>query len=158
MNILLVVVLVLVGIALLVTELFLIPGFGIPGVVGFAAIAGGVFCAYFYLGATAGHITLAAAVVLCAAAVYAFFRSRALDKMALQENITSKVDLIEGTDIRVGATGITISRLAPMGRVRIGQNDVEAKSNDDFIDQKTEVEVVALDGNKVIVIPLKNNN
>ena len=154
MNILLVVILILIGTALLVAELFLIPGFGIAGIAGFIAIAGGVFCAYFYLGATAGHITLAAAVVLCAVAVYLFLRSKALDKMALQKNIDSKVDLIEGKDIHIGDLGITISRLAPMGKVRIGENDVEARSNDAFIDQQTQVRVVALEGNTVIVSPV----
>lgn len=154
MNTLLVVILILVGVALLVTELFLIPGFGLPGIVGFISIAGGVFCAYFYLGNTAGHITLAASVVLCAIAIYIFVRSKMLDKMALQENIDSKVDLIEGTNIHIGDKGVTISRLAPMGKVRIGDSDIEAKSYEAFIDQQTEVEVVAVEGNKIIVKPL----
>lgn len=153
MNILLVVILVLVGVALLVTELFLIPGFGLPGIAGFIAIAGGVFCAYFYLGATAGHITLVSSLILCAIAIYIFIRSKTLDKMALRENITSKVDLIDGINIKVGDKGITISRLAPMGKVRIGDADIEAKSYEAFIDQQSSVEVFAIDGNTIIVKP-----
>ena len=154
MNTLLVIILILVGVALLVTELFLIPGFGLPGIAGFIAIGGGVFCAYFYMGATAGHITLAASLLLCAIAIYIFIRSKTLDKMALQENIDSKVDLIDGTNIKVGDIGITISRLAPMGKVRVGETDIEAKSYESFIDQQKQVEVVAVEGNKVIVKPL----
>lgn len=153
MNTLLVVILIVAGVALLVTELFLIPGFGIPGIAGFLAIAGGVFCAYWYLGPVAGHITLGASILLCAVAIFLFYRSKALDKMALQENINSKVDLMEGTGIQPGDKGITVSRLAPMGKVRIGNTDIEAKSYEAFIDQQTEVEVVATEGNTIIVKP-----
>ena len=153
MNTVLVIILVLVGGALLVTVLFLIPGFGLPGIAGFISIVGGVFCAYFYLGATAGHITLVSSLILCAIAIYIFIRSKMLDKMALRENITSKVNLIDGIDIKVGDKGITISRLAPMGKVRIADYDIEAKSYEAFIDQQTPIEVVALEGNTVIVKP-----
>ncbi len=151
MQILLVIILVLVGVALFVVELFLIPGIGAAGVAGILSAAGGVAYAYLKLGAVAGHIALASALVLCALAIIIFLRSRALDKMALQKNIDAKVDLLKDLDIQVGDSGIAIGRLAPMGKVRINNHDVEAKSQDNFIDQNTPVTVIAIDGNKVIV-------
>lgn len=155
MNTLLVVILLIVtGVALLVIELFLIPGFGLAGISGCLSIAGGVFCAYSYIGSTAGHIALGASVLLCIIGIYIFMRCKTLDKMALRKNIDSKVDLINGTNIEVGNRGITISRLAPIGKVRIDKVEVEAKSYEAFIDQGILVEVVTLDGNKVIVKPL----
>ncbi len=157
MQTLLVIILVVVGVALLVVELFLIPGFGAAGVAGFFSAAAGVAYAYLKIGATAGHISLAAAILLCAVAVIVFLRSRALDKMALQENINAKVDLISQLDISVGQQAVTISRLAPMGKVRVNGHDIEAKSADEFIDQSTPVEIIAIDGNKVIVQPCANN-
>ena len=96
MNILLVILLILFGVGLLVAELFLIPGFGIAGVFGFLSLAGSVGLAYWKLPPTypwAGHITLAACVVLTAVAVYAFLRSRSLEKMSLDTTIDSKVDM-----------------------------------------------------------------
>lgn len=151
MNTLLVIILVAVGVALLVVELFLIPGIGLAGIAGAASLVAGVICAYIFINATAGHVVLCSSVVLCAVAIYLFVRCRTLDKMALKENINSKVDLIDGTDIEVGNRGKTISRLAPMGKVRIGQIEIEAKSADVFIEDGVEVEVIALEGNKVIV-------
>lgn len=153
MNTFLIVLLIVVGVILLVVELFLIPGFGMAGIAGCLAIAGGVFCSYCYLGATAGHIALLSSVMLSAIAIYIFLKSKTLDKMALNKNIDSKVDLIDGTNISLGDTGVTISRLAPMGKVRIGQTDVEAKSSEAFIDQGIEVLVVAIEGNTLIVKP-----
>ncbi len=154
MDILLVILLILVGVGLFLVELFLFPGFGIAGVASVICLAGGVGTAYYLCGAYAGHITLAAALLLCVIAVWLFLKNRTLDKMALKTDISAKVDLMQATSIKVGDQGICISRLAPMGKVRIGEIEVEAKSQDAFLDDATPVEVIALDGNKVIVRPL----
>lgn len=93
MDIALVVILIVAGVILLLLELFLLPGFGIAGVAGFLSLAGAVAAAYLRIGVTAGHITLAAAIVAAALAVYGFIRSHALQKMALDTSIESKVEL-----------------------------------------------------------------
>ncbi len=151
MDILLVVLLVVVGVGLLLVELFLLPGFSVAGIASLLCLAGSVVAAYFYLGALAGHITLGVALVACALAIWIFMRNRTLEKMALKTDITSKVDLIADSQIAVGDTGVCVSRLAPMGKVRINNQEFEAKSQDEFLDAETEVEVLAIDGNKLIV-------
>lgn len=93
MNIALVVILIVAGVILLLLELFLLPGFGIAGITGFLSLAGAVAAAYLRIGATAGHITLAAAIVAAALAVYGFLKSHALQKMALDTSIDSQVTL-----------------------------------------------------------------
>ena len=93
MNVFLVVLLVLAGVALLLMEMFLLPGFGIAGVSGFACLIGAVVVAWACLGRMAGYITLAACVVLSAVAIWGFLRSKALDKMALDAQIDSHVEL-----------------------------------------------------------------
>lgn len=98
MDILLVVFCIIIGVALLVVELFLLPGFGIAGFTGFASLAAAVALAYIKLSATypmAGHITLCASVLLTVIAIYAFYKSRAIEKMALDTTIDSSVGLAE---------------------------------------------------------------
>ena len=95
MNIFLVVLLVLAGVALLLAEMFLLPGFGIAGVSGFACLVGAVVVAYWKLGLLAGYITLGACVILSGLAIWGFLRSRALDKMALDAQIDSHVELAD---------------------------------------------------------------
>ena len=98
MNILLTILLLVFGVLLLVAELFLLPGFGIAGVCGFLSLAGSVVVAYIYLTPVypwAGHVTLAACIILTAVAIYAFIKSHAIEKMALDTTIDSKVDLAE---------------------------------------------------------------
>ena len=93
MNVFLVVLLVLAGVALLLMEMFLLPGFGIAGISGFACLVGAVVVAWIYMGHVAGLITLGACVVVSALAMWGFLRSNALDKMALDTKIDGHVEL-----------------------------------------------------------------
>ena len=93
MNIFLVVLLVLAGVALLLMEMFLLPGFGIAGIGGFGCLIGAVVLAWLWISSMAGYITLAACLVLSGLAIWGFLRSHALDKMALDTKIESHVEL-----------------------------------------------------------------
>ena len=95
MNLFLVVLLVLAGVALLLMEMFLLPGFGIAGVSGFGALIGAVVVAWLKISAVAGYITLAASLILSGLAIWGFLRSRALDKMALDTKIEGHVELAD---------------------------------------------------------------
>ena len=93
MNIFLVVLLVLAGVALLLMEMFLLPGFGIAGISGFVSLIAAVVLAWLWIGRLAGLITLGACLVLSGLAIWGFLRSNALDKMALDSKIDSHVEL-----------------------------------------------------------------
>ena len=94
--IILTIILILFGIGMLLAELFLLPGFGIAGVVGLGSLIGAVVMAYMKLTALwayAGHVTLAACVVLCGLAIWLFLKSKTLDKMALDTKIEGGIDM-----------------------------------------------------------------
>ncbi len=93
MNVFLVVLLVLAGVALLLLEMFLLPGFGIAGIGGFGCLIGAVVLAWLRIGSIAGYITLGACLLLSALAIWGFLRSHALDKMALDSKIDGHVEL-----------------------------------------------------------------
>lgn len=93
MNVFLVVLLVLAGVTLLLLEMFLLPGFGIAGVSGFACLIGAVVVAWIWMGHVAGLITMGACVLVSALAVWGFVRSHALEKMALDTKIDGHVEL-----------------------------------------------------------------
>ena len=93
MPVFLVVLLVLAGVTLLLLEMFLLPGFGIAGVSGFACLVGAVVVAWIWMGHVAGLITMGACVLMSALAVWGFVRSHALEKMALDTKIDGHVEL-----------------------------------------------------------------
>ena len=75
--------------------------------------------------------------------------------MALKTGIDGKVDPLKGLSIKVGDTGKTTSRLAPMGKVKINGAVIEAKTNDEFIDQGVEVVVLEVFNTNILVETVK---
>lgn len=96
MYLILTIILVLFGIGLLLAEMFLLPGFGVAGVFGLLSLVGAVVISYIKLTVLwpwAGHVTLAACVLLTGIAVYVFIKSKAMDKMALDAKIEGGMDM-----------------------------------------------------------------
>lgn len=90
------IILVLFGVGLLLAEMFLLPGFGIAGICGLLSLVGAVVIAYLKLTSLwiyAGHVTLAACLVLCSIAIGVFVKSKVMDKMALNTKIEGGIDM-----------------------------------------------------------------
>ena len=81
-------------------------------------------------------------------------RSKTLNRLSLQESIDSKVDPLKNLVVKVGDRAVTLSRLAPIGKIKVNDKVVEAKSVKDFIDDGVEVVVVAVDSTNVEVEPV----
>jgi len=154
MSILAIILLILLGLLLLLIEFAVIPGVTIAGIGGFLLLGGAVYVAFAEYGTLVGFITLAAVLILAPAMIYYFFKSRTGKKMILEKNIVGKVDLINREKIVVGETGKSIGRLAPMGKVKVNGEIVEAQSTGAFIDHNTEIRVLKIESNKIIVEPL----
>ena len=151
-SLIIVSVLILVGLILLLAEVFLLPGFGIAGIGGLVFMVGSIFYAYDHIGPTAGNITLAVALILSIGSFVWVLRSNHLKKIALTTDITDTVDKSDLKQITKGDSGITISRLNPIGRVLINDLMVEGKSFDgEMIDEEAAIEVVSVSAFNVIV-------
>ncbi len=74
-------------------------------------------------------------------------------KISLEANIEGgKVDTGNLQKINAGDTGISLSRLNPIGKVMVNDVEVEGKSfNGELIDEETEIEVVKVNTYNVIV-------
>jgi len=151
MDIAIVVILLLLGILFFLLELFLIPGISLAGIAGTVFMGGAIYYAYSEMGSSAGHLTVASSFVLLAITIWIFVRSKALEKMSLKAEIKGKNDPLENIVIKVGDVGITQSRLAPMGKVKVNGHIVEAKTNDDFIDPSVEVRVLEVYNTNILV-------
>lgn len=151
MEITIVAILIVVGIVFFIIELFLIPGISLAGIAGTVFLGGGVYYAYSQISSSAGHLALAASIFLLGIAIWIFFRSNALEKMSLKAEIKGKNDPLENVEIKIGDKGISQSRLAPMGKVKVNGHIVEAKTNDDFIDPGVEIVVLQVFNTNILV-------
>jgi membrane-bound ClpP family serine protease len=151
MEIAIVIVLLLVAVSLLLVEMFLIPGLSIAGIGGLLFLGGAVYYAYSSIGPEAGHLTLLGSFVMMTIAIIIFIRSKALERMSLKTEIDGKNDPMQGMELQVGDVGITSSRLAPMGKIRVNGHVVEARAIDDFIDQDVSVVIIKVQSTNVLV-------
>ncbi len=149
------VLLILTGIFLLLLEVLVLPGISIAGIGGVLFLIAGVIYSYNSFGSTGGHVTLASAFVLVGLSAIFTFRSKTWKKAMLDTQIDSKVDVMKDVDVAIGDEGITISRLAPMGKVKVNNKYLEAKSLQGFIDEKTEIVIVKIQSSNIIVKPKK---
>lgn len=156
MDIFLVVLFMFLGIVFLLLELFIIPGVSIGGIAGIAFVVASIWYAFATLSATAGFATLACGVLAMGVAIWIFVRSRTLDRMSLNTEVSGTVDAPKDTQVSVGQRGVTVSRLAPIGTARFGNKTLEVKSIDGLIDPNTEIEVAAASGETISVKKLAN--
>ena len=159
-------ILFLVGILLLLCEVFLIPGFGLLGVGGIILILvslinamswqapGDILPALSGTTATLQHaisnltIALIGTVVLCAVAGYFLPKSKLARPLVLQRpepaQDSSRQDL-------VNQTGIALMNLHPAGRADINGQQLQVITDGQFIEKGSRVTIVAVHGNRIVV-------
>ena len=150
MDIILVITFVVLGIAFFILEIFFLPGVSIGGIVGTLFTSAGIWYAFAKLGTTAGWIVVAVSVVVLLLAITYFIKGKPLDKMALDKELEFD-NPYDMSKVAVGDRGVTLSRLAPMGKVLVNGEEYEAKFREGFLDSGVEIEVVEIEGNILIV-------
>lgn len=143
--------LIVVGMVFLLLEILVVPGATVVGIVGVGMMIGGVYLSYSQFDPQVGHLTLAATIVFIFFAIGIALKSKTWKKMMLNEEVKGQVNIVEKDIIKKGDEGITVSRLNPMGKALINDEYYEVSSKDDYISENLPIEVVKVEGNKIIV-------
>ena len=152
----LVISLIIIGLLLVFAEILIIPGVGVAGILGLAAMAGSCVYAFMEMGQTAGIVITAVNSVLLVLITIWVLRAKTWQRLALQTNIDAKA-IVPEADVVPGTVGVTVTRLAPMGTARFGDLRLEVTAREGMIDPGVEVEVVEVDGIKVYVAAVASN-
>ena len=116
-----------------------------------ACYGGAIWYAFTSMGTTAGIVTIVVVAVVSLISVIFSLRAKTWQRLALKQQIDSTSMPKPESELAVGTVGVTISRLAPMGKVKINGKVYEAKSADVMIDQRQDVEVVGFENFNVVV-------
>ncbi|MBQ4429821.1 MAG: hypothetical protein II871_08660 [Clostridia bacterium] len=150
------VILLLVGIALIVVEM-VIPGFGIAGLSGSAAVVAGLIVSSKSFGAA--MFTLAIVVLLlCIAALIVFKvvfgKGRKNSKLVLNDSITSGSTDISALDAKemIGKEGTTLTALRPSGIAMINGRRLDVLAEGEYIEKGEPVKVSAIQGLRISVV------
>ncbi len=146
--------LIVLGIILFYVEFLIIPGVTIAGIAGIILIIVGVYFGYKEYGSPGGHYILVATALVSIFSVVIMLRAGTWKKIALKAKIEGKTSSSLDSEINIGDSGETVTRLNPYGKVLINNKFYEAKSSSSYIDPKTKIEVKKIDRSHLIVKPL----
>jgi len=137
------------GLLFVLLEIFILPGL-ISGIIGGLLVIFGIVKSYTEYGSTAGHLTLLATILVFTIVMTIFFKTKALDRISLLDVIDGKVNTLD-SKLKIGDTGKTISRISPMGKAIINGEQYEVSTNGGFINEKTDIIVFKIEGNKIFI-------
>ena len=155
--------LVVAGIALLVLEVFVIPGFGIAGTLGILAILGGLVLSMLGAGAAMEFVMYATARVafaLLLALAVSVLVLRFLPrvpfgrKLVLETGLDTRSGYVSAaaSDSRwLGKSGRAASTLRPAGIADIDGQRVDVVSEGEYVASGEPITVTRVDGNRIVV-------
>jgi len=178
------VVVLVVGMVLLVIEIFVLPGFGIAGILGILCILAGLFGMLVHNAPnevpwprseldwhlfTNGVIGLSAGFLgfLVLAWVFAKYLPRipVAGRMILAGPEESAAVRLGGapapgpeSGVTVGQQGVSVTQLRPSGIGRFGSERLSVVSQGDLIEANREIIVAQIDGNSIVVKELRGSN
>ncbi|WP_437909667.1 NfeD family protein [Sorangium sp. So ce327] len=151
------------GVLLLALEVFVIPGFGVAGVLGTVALLAGLSMSLVGAGVTLGRALEAVAQVTLSIALALtgmLIALRFLPRLPFGRRLVLSTSLGAGVDggppaqaggPLVGERGVAASPLRPAGIARIGGARIDVVSEAEYIAAGEAVEVIRVEGNRVVV-------
>jgi membrane-bound serine protease (ClpP class) len=159
----------IIGVGLLIFEVFVTPGFGIAGISGILLIVASIFFSmlgsdpfFDFEDVSMAIIQLALAIV--AALILIFILARFLPKtnifkkfiLSVEEKTTEGFTSHEITKELIGAKGIALTTLRPAGTAEINGKRVDVVTDSEYIENGKPIEVIKVEGLKVLVRELKS--
>lgn len=148
--------LILLGIALLAIEIFVIPGFGVSGILGIAALISGIFLVTDSL--LEGLIFTAGALIVLGIILYLSFKSprtqRLWKKFSLSTRQTSKEGYVAPKpqyEMYLGQVGIALTQLRPAGTGDFNGVKLDVVTEGGFIGLGTTIKIIGVEGSRIIV-------
>ncbi|HAL64608.1 MAG TPA: serine protease [Bacteroidales bacterium] len=146
-----IIILIVIGLIFMVLEILVIPGTSVGGIVALACLGIAIWQSFANYGMTAGLITLGVTLLVSSMALYFSLKSKTWKRLMLTQENTAKVNVIDEDIVKPGKQGLTISRLAPAGKVEIDGQEYEAHTFGEYMDPGQKVIVVKIEFNKIYV-------
>lgn len=153
----LVLLLFILGIVLVVIE-FLMPGFGIAGILGVVSLVVGIVLVSQLVSILVLILIIAAVLVIIAGLLVFMYKSATkggrMSKLLLNTNTSKEEGFTSTLDIEedlVGLEGIAETILRPAGTGLFGKRKIDVVTEGEFIQRGSKIKIVKIEGFRVIV-------
>lgn len=167
--------LLIIGVALVIVEIFVLPGFGIAGVVGILCIFAGLYFSFMLDGwqipqytwhfARLRDMAITLTVMAGSSVVVVLALWKILPHTPVYRDIVlAGAETIAGGYVvqsqsdaqsRVGLRGVALTDLRPAGKGRFGDETLHVMSRSEYIDAGAPIIVVQGEGNRYVVDPIQ---
>lgn len=153
MDLLLAIALILIGLALIVVEVYWIPGMNIAGIAGVVLVLFGVGYAFTASGWLAGLAVLASTLAVGSVLFAVLWRSGTWKQFVLATSLKGSGAERPGENRAryLGREGIAVTPLRPVGIVEIDGERIEVATEGEYIAAGSRVRVVAIDRRRYFV-------
>lgn len=153
MKLLMPIILQLAGVVVIFAEIF-IPSGGLLGVVAVGLFGYSLFVVFSDISTAVGVYFLAADVIGLPFLIYFGVNMLARSPATLQQTLSSQEGVTSqdpALELFMNKKGVTLADLRPSGPARIDNQRVNVVSRGEYIDKGSEITVVAVKGNQVVV-------
>ena len=155
MSLLIPILIILLGLALVMVEVYLVPGFNIIGIAGVLLIIFSIGYTFTERGFSGGVMVLVGTLVVGGGVFYLMWTSGAWERFVLATNLRSD-DLLAQRESEdraryLGKSGVALTPLRPTGVAEIEGERIEVVTEGDFIAAGSKVRVVAMDRRRYFV-------
>jgi membrane-bound serine protease (ClpP class) len=159
------IILFIAGVILLLVEVFVVPGFGVFGILGIIFMVAGLFLGLIADFPLVDWDDISFAIIqLALSFVATFVLIYILSKILPKTNVWNRLILMKNLEEKsgyttsdpdfshlVGETGVAMTDLRPSGTIVINEKRYDVVTGGEFLDNGTEVKVVEVEGSKVVV-------
>ncbi|MEP7226942.1 MAG: NfeD family protein [Gemmatimonadales bacterium] len=150
------------GAIALAVEVFVLPGFGVAGVLGALAIVASMVLAMMGARPTSGDVAQALAVLgasmfITLAVIYAWLRhlpnSGRFSGLLLRGSVHKSQGFVSAPNRGdlIGRDGVAVTDLRPSGTARVGEERIDVVTEGEYVAQGSRVQVVQSDGYRHVV-------
>jgi len=154
----------IIGVALILLEIFVIPGFGIAGIGGIILVFASLFLSLvggdpFLDFELVSRAIIQLSISLVVALVLIFVLAKYLPKTSIFNKFVLSVSEKSGGGFSyrsiaknlIGAEGIALTTLRPAGTAKINGKRVDVVTESEYVEKGKKIKVLAVDGIKVLV-------
>ncbi len=147
--------LIILGVLLIMAEVYLIPGLNVVGILGALLMLAAVVLAFMEAGMMGGVIAMLSSIVLTGGSLWWLWQSGAWDRFVLSSSLRTDARQLaregEARSRYLGRQGVALTPLRPTGVAEIEGERIEVVTEGDFISAGSRIKVVAMDRRKYFV-------